>query len=315
MLARTPFFRLVAQLLVFTLVFGLVPAPPAQASIPEPSASAAMPAIERALSLPELPSIAESVPPVLLAVVAIAEGKACAVVFAVVDPHMPSKYHRARWMDPRVGRFISSDTWEPSVFDPPTLHRYTYVRNDPANRVDPTGLYEGGLSGALTTVSAQMTLIGTRVVAGTITRLGAIRALRALNWTFGILTAAYHRFGNIFVQLEHALERGSGRVDIVLRTAPQVIRRAVIEGKAWSLDAIAQAPGRAVSMLDQLRSQAVNYAAEFGDDLIYAFPELPRTPAGQALLREVQSILSSAGVQRVTFGVQQLMDEVATLLK
>ena len=45
-------------------------------------------------------------------------------------------------------------------------------------------------------------------------------------------------------------------------------------------------------MLDQLRSQSVNYVVEFGDDLIYAFPELPQTPAGQALLREVQVILS-----------------------
>ena len=67
-------------------------------------------------------------------------------------------------------------------------------------------------------------------------------------------------------------------------------------------------------MLEQLRAQSVNYVAEFGDDLIYAFPELPHTPAGQALLREVRMILSSAGVQRVTFGVQQLMDEVATLI-
>jgi len=231
-----------------------------------------------------------------------------------LDPNSGFQYHRARWMDPAVGRFVGVDPWAGSPFDPPTLHRYLYVRSDPANRVDPSGEYEGGLSGALTTVSAQITLIGSRVIAGTITRLGAVRAIRALNWTFGILSAAYARFGNIFVQLEHSLERGTGRVDIVLRVSPQVVRRAVIEGKAWSLDAIAQAPGRAASMLEQVRAQSVNYVAEFGDDLIYAFPELPQTPAGQALLREVQAILSSSGVQRVTFGVQQLMDEVATLI-
>jgi RHS repeat-associated protein len=231
------------------------------------------------------------------------------------DPNVGFQYHRARHYDSRIGRFLGMDPFAGIVFDPPTLHRYLYVRGDPANRADPTGEYEGGLSGALTTVAAQITLIGSRAVAGTITRLGAIRAIRALNWTFGILSAAYARFGNIFVQLEQGLERGTGRVDIVLRTAPQVVRRAVIEGKAWSLDAIAQAPGRAASMLDQLRIQAGNYAVEFGDDLVYAFPELPKTPAGQALLQEVQAILTSAGVQRVTFGVSQLMDEVATLLK
>jgi RHS repeat-associated protein len=231
-----------------------------------------------------------------------------------LDPNSGWQYHRARWMDPRIGRFVGMDPWAGSPFDPPTLHRYLYVRGDPANRVDPTGEYEGGLSGALTAVSGQIALISSRVIAGTITKLGAVRAIRALNWTFGILSAAHARFGNIFVQLEHALERGTGRVDIVLRVAPQVVRRAVIEGKAWSLDAIAQAPGRAASMLEQLRAQSVNYVADFGDDLIYAFPELPHTPAGQALLGEVRMILSSAGVQRVTFGVQQLMDEVATLI-
>ncbi len=229
------------------------------------------------------------------------------------DPNSGFQYHRARWMDPRSGRFLGMDPYAGSRFDPPSLHKYLYVNADPVDKVDPSGMFES-LSQTLTTISGQITLIGSRVAAGTITRLGAVRAIRALNWTFGILTAAYAKFGNISVNLEQSLERHSGRVDIVLKTAPQVIRRAVIEGKAWSFDAIAQAPGRAASMLDQLRLQATNYALEFGDDLIYAFPELPKTPAGQAFLTEVQAIFTSAGVQRVTFGTSHLMDEVATLL-
>jgi RHS repeat-associated protein len=330
--ATSPLLRAVARLLIAALVFSLVPPPSTEASIRAPASPAALPS----RALPDLAAAAASAAEeVLVCVVVVvadpfsltksAFGELLAhtgndpqpYAFAgePYDPNVGFQYHRARHYDSRIGRFLGMDPFAGIVFDPPTLHRYLYVRGDPANRADPTGEYEGGLSGALTTVAAQITLIGSRAVAGTITRLGAIRAIRALNWTFGILSAAYARFGNIFVQLEQGLERGTGRVDIVLRTAPQVVRRAVIEGKAWSLDAIAQAPGRAASMLDQLRIQAGNYAVEFGDDLVYAFPELPKTPAGQALLQEVQAILTSAGVQRVTFGVSQLMDEVATLLK
>jgi hypothetical protein len=205
------------------------------------------------------------------------------------------------------------DPFEGLEFEPSSLHKYLYGAADPGNRVDPTGLFES-LSQAITTVGAQMALISSRAVSGTITRLGAVRALRALNWTFGILASAHARFGNILASLEHSLERGTGRVDIVLKAAPNVTRRAVIEGKAWSFDAIAQAPGRSAAMLDQLRTQAGSYVAEFGDDLIYAFPEQARTAAGQAFQQEVHMLLTNSGVPRVSFGVAQLMEQVATLL-
>jgi hypothetical protein len=84
--------RLVARLLIVTLVCALVPAP----------ARASVPAIDRALSLPKLPSSADSVPPLLLVAAGTAANVACTVVFVVVDPRWASKYHRARWMDPRI---------------------------------------------------------------------------------------------------------------------------------------------------------------------------------------------------------------------
>jgi len=43
-------------------------------------------------------------------------------------------------MDPRVGRFVSADTWRGDVENPDTLHRYAYVVNNPPNLVDPSGL-------------------------------------------------------------------------------------------------------------------------------------------------------------------------------
>ena len=48
-------------------------------------------------------------------------------------------YNRARWLDPSVGRFVSIDPFEGSASDPLSLHRYLYAKNDPVNRIDPSG--------------------------------------------------------------------------------------------------------------------------------------------------------------------------------
>ncbi len=48
-------------------------------------------------------------------------------------------FQRARWMDPRVGRFASVDPFEGSILSPVSLHRYLYASNDPVDNIDPTG--------------------------------------------------------------------------------------------------------------------------------------------------------------------------------
>lgn len=69
------------------------------------------------------------------------------------DPNSGFQYHRARWMDPRVGRFLGMDPWAGSPFDPPSLHRYVYAANKPTNSVDPTGKFEFSLLGMTSSVS------------------------------------------------------------------------------------------------------------------------------------------------------------------
>lgn len=58
--------------------------------------------------------------------------------------HMNRKtgwYHlRARWMDPKAGRFVSQDPFPGFRRDPQSQHKYTYAHNDPVNRSDPSGL-------------------------------------------------------------------------------------------------------------------------------------------------------------------------------
>ncbi len=48
---------------------------------------------------------------------------------------------RARWMDPRNGRFTTSDRYPGVVQDPPTLHRYLYANASPTRYADPTGYF------------------------------------------------------------------------------------------------------------------------------------------------------------------------------
>ncbi|MFC9711767.1 RHS repeat-associated core domain-containing protein [Paenibacillus sp. NPDC056933] len=49
------------------------------------------------------------------------------------------QYLRARWYDPRVGRFISEDSYEGELTNPLSLNLYTYVENNPLIYVDSSG--------------------------------------------------------------------------------------------------------------------------------------------------------------------------------
>ncbi len=48
-------------------------------------------------------------------------------------------YYRARWYDPRLGRFIQADTLVPGAGHPQALNRYAYTLGNPVRYVDPSG--------------------------------------------------------------------------------------------------------------------------------------------------------------------------------
>jgi RHS repeat-associated protein len=56
-----------------------------------------------------------------------------------LDPNSGFYYNRARWMDPGVGRFVSSDPFAGATSEPLSLHKYLYSHCDPMGKVDPTG--------------------------------------------------------------------------------------------------------------------------------------------------------------------------------
>jgi len=60
----------------------------------------------------------------------------CEAAFTGADPTGPRKFYRARYYDPKIGRFISED---PIRFGG-GINFYSYVSNNPTNRTDPSGL-------------------------------------------------------------------------------------------------------------------------------------------------------------------------------
>ena len=49
------------------------------------------------------------------------------------------QYFGARYYNPTIGRFTQIDPLEGNIFDPQSLNRYAYSRNNPLRYVDPTG--------------------------------------------------------------------------------------------------------------------------------------------------------------------------------
>ena len=147
--------RLVARVLIAALVFGLVPIQ-AEASIPK------APPDPRPIE--DLAPVATKETACLIVVIVAADPiwltksafgellahtgtdpQSYAFAGEPYDPNVGFHYHRARWMDPRVGRFLGMDPFKGLIFKPLTRHRYLYVRADPVNNLDPTGeFYDAG---------------------------------------------------------------------------------------------------------------------------------------------------------------------------
>jgi RHS repeat-associated protein len=57
------------------------------------------------------------------------------------DTETGNDYFGARYNSSSMGRFLTPDPLGGEKLDPQTLNKYSYVRNNPINRIDPTGLY------------------------------------------------------------------------------------------------------------------------------------------------------------------------------
>jgi RHS repeat-associated protein len=165
--------RLLAHALIAALVFALGP-PRAEASIPRGPLPDPRPLADLA------PAAARPTACLVVVVIVVADPiwltktafgellahtgsdlQPYAFTGELYDPNVGFQYHRARWMDPRTGRFASVDPFEGRIFDPPTLHKYLYAGADPVNKIDPSGreltvgqlAVVGAMIGALSAIS------------------------------------------------------------------------------------------------------------------------------------------------------------------
>jgi RHS repeat-associated protein len=58
-------------------------------------------------------------------------------------------FYSARYYDPEIGRFVSADTVVQAPYDPQSLNRYSYCRNNPLNYMDPSGHFWFIIIGAI----------------------------------------------------------------------------------------------------------------------------------------------------------------------
>lgn len=77
------------------------------------------------------------------------------------DADLGLYYNRSRYLKTSSGRFITQDSFEGSIFQPQSLHKYNYAHNNPTNNLDPTGQSITTIAAAfnyalpLTTISAR----------------------------------------------------------------------------------------------------------------------------------------------------------------
>ncbi|MGN0497339.1 MAG: RHS repeat-associated core domain-containing protein [Lachnospiraceae bacterium] len=61
-------------------------------------------------------------------------------------------YLRARYMNPSTGTFISMDSYQGSIYDPDTLHKYLYANGNPVMNTDPSGFSSCSLGDFVATI-------------------------------------------------------------------------------------------------------------------------------------------------------------------
>jgi RHS repeat-associated protein len=80
------------------------------------------------------------------------------------DPNVGFYYLRARYYDQSNGQFLSADTWQGSIYDPMSLHKYLYAQANPIINVDFSGRMSACLSSMMVAMSVNVILTSIQIV-------------------------------------------------------------------------------------------------------------------------------------------------------
>jgi RHS repeat-associated protein len=101
-------------------------------------------------------------------------------------------FYQSRYYDPELGRFVQADTIVPSAANPQTLNRYSYVKNNPLNYVDPSG---HGAFGAFLVGMLVAAAVGAGVGAAVAAATGGDIGMGALT---GAISGSFVYAGGVF---------------------------------------------------------------------------------------------------------------------
>ena len=151
------------------------------------------------------------------------------------DPNLGFQYHRARWLDVRVGRFASVDPFAGSLEDPISLHRYLYANADPVGVVDPSG--EFSLNSLAVNLAVRATLFTMRHPV-----LTAVIGILANALVPAELGEALYASGNPFGVGFGSVSIGKARFFALVKSArfrAFVNRNRSLAGKLWRSNGLA----------------------------------------------------------------------------
>ena len=212
-------------------------------------------------------------------------------------------YHRARWMDSRLGRFAGIDPFAGAVRDPRSLHGYAYAANDPSNKVDPNGR-EFDLVSMMAAVNVRISIARIQLTAAFATGGQALgRAFQefgkigeeAVQELLQIIQAETPALVVARNEAVDVAESGGAKrfIDFFLRLGD---RSAFIEVKYR----FPQGDEAVARMLSQLNSAASSGKAQ--ETVLF----LVRDPTSNQVMRLNQSLGPNAGNVRVIGGISDL---------
>jgi len=186
------------------------------------------------------------------------------------DPNVGFYYLRARWMDPRVGRFTQQDAFAGFGSDPMSLHKYLYAHVNPVMNSDPSGY---------------MTLAEIQTSTNIQALLGVIRTTGAGQ----VRSAAFRRLGQI-------------AQDGVAKLAKEVMEEIAEEVLLDSLISFSDRPGDN-ERFDRSKRRVIDFSAAVGDlfadfEVKYGIPRRG-SEAMKRLISQVRSMRRGPNASRV----------------
>ncbi len=161
-------------------------------------------------------------------------------------------YYNARYYDPQLRRFITPDTLIQSPYDPQTLNRYAYCRNNPVIYTDPSGHSFWGSAKNFFATIGKVQAFGIimavpqvwdfsyqnryyiAAAAITVGTYGAASGFAATSWQAAVLNGAL--VGEVSGGVSAGLNGGSGQ-DVLLGTVIQGAQAAVSAGAMHGIEA------------------------------------------------------------------------------